>query len=189
MNTWEELKTACMDCRKCELCETRTNLVFGTGNEKAEVMFIGEGPGENEDLQGEPFVGRGGQLLDKFLDAVDLDRKKNIYIANMVKCRPPKNRDPKPEEQDACIGWLREQVRLMHPKIIVCLGRISAQRLIDENFKVTKQHGAFFEKKGVLMMGTFHPAALLRNPRQKPEAFEDFLKLQAKIKEVCENTY
>ncbi|MCR4615585.1 MAG: uracil-DNA glycosylase [Clostridiales bacterium] len=189
MNTWEELKAACMDCRKCGLCETRTNLVFGTGNEKAEVLFIGEGPGENEDLQGEPFVGRGGQLLDKFLDAVDLDRKKNIYIANMVKCRPPKNRDPLPEEQDACIGWLREQVRLMHPKIIVCLGRISAQKLIDEDFKVTKQHGEFFEKKGVIMMGTFHPAALLRNPRQKPEAFEDFLKLQEKIKEVCSNTY
>ena len=189
MNTWEELKAACKDCRRCGLCETRTNLVFGTGNEKAEVLFIGEGPGENEDLQGEPFVGRGGQLLDKFLDAVDLDRRKNIYIANMVKCRPPKNRDPLPEEQDACIGWLREQVRLMHPKIIVCLGRISAQKLIDENFKVTKQHGEFFEKKGVIMMGTFHPAALLRNPRQKPEAFEDFLKLQEKIKEVCEHTY
>lgn len=189
MNTWEELKNACMDCHKCELGETRTNLVFGVGKADAEVLFIGEGPGEQEDLRGEPFVGRGGQLLDKYLDAVDLDRKKNIYIANMVKCRPPKNRDPLPAEQDACIGWLREQVRLMHPKIIVCLGRISAQRLIDPNFKVTVQHGEFFEKKGVLMMGTYHPAALLRNPRNKPDALEDFLKLQSKIKEICTDTY
>ena len=187
--TWEQLKNDCMQCRKCGLCETRTNLVFGVGNENAEVMFIGEGPGENEDLQGEPFVGRGGKLLDKFLDAIDLDRKKNIYIANMVKCRPPKNRDPLPEEQDMCIEWLREQTRLIKPKIIVCLGRISAQRLISKDFKVTKQHGEFIEKGGILFMGTFHPAALLRNPNQKPDALEDFLALQRKIKEICEHTY
>ncbi len=186
---WDGLRNACMNCQKCELGKTRTKLVFGTGVEDAEVMFIGEGPGENEDLQGEPFVGRGGQLLDKFLTAVDLDRKKNIYIANMVKCRPPKNRDPLPEEQEACIGWLREQVRLMRPKIIVCLGRISAQKLIDKNFRVTKQHGQFVERGGILMMGTFHPAALLRNPRQKPDALEDFVALREKIKEVCTHTY
>ena len=186
---WEQLKADCMQCRKCGLCETRTNLVFGVGNENAEVMFIGEGPGENEDLQGEPFVGRGGKLLDKFLEAVDLDRKKNIYIANMVKCRPPKNRDPLPEEQDCCIEWLREQTRLIRPKIIVCLGRISAQRLISKDFKVTQQHGQFIEKGGILFMGTFHPAALLRNPNQKPDALEDFLALQRKIKEICEHTY
>ncbi len=187
--TWEQLKADCMQCRKCSLCETRTNLVFGVGNENAEVMFIGEGPGENEDLQGEPFVGRGGKLLDKYLEAIDLDRKKNIYIANMVKCRPPKNRDPLPEEQEQCIGWLREQTRLMRPKIIVCLGRISAQRLISKDFKVTKQHGDFIEKGGILFMGTFHPAALLRNPNQKPDALEDFLALQRKIKEICDRTY
>lgn len=186
---WDGLKNACMDCQNCELGKTRTKLVFGVGPQDAEVMFIGEGPGENEDLQGEPFVGRGGQLLDKFLAAVDLDRKKNIYIANMVKCRPPKNRDPLPEEQEACIGWLREQVRLMRPKIIVCLGRISAQKLIDKDFRVTKQHGQFVERGGVLMMGTFHPAALLRNPRQKPEALEDFIALREKIKEICTHTY
>ena len=186
---WETLKKDCMNCKACGLSETRTNLVFGIGNEKAEVMFVGEGPGENEDLTGQPFVGRGGQLLDKFLDAVGLDRNKNIYIANMVKCRPPQNRDPFPSEQEACIGWLREQVRLINPKIIVCLGRISAQRLISPDFKVTKQHGEFIEKNGTLMMGTFHPAALLRNPRQKPDAFEDFLKLREKITEICENTY
>ena len=187
--SWEALKTECMQCEKCGLCQTRTNLVFGVGNEKAEVLFVGEGPGENEDLQGEPFVGRGGQLLDKYLAAVDLDRKKNIYIANIVKCRPPQNRDPKPEEQDACIEWLREQTRLIKPKIIVCLGRISAQKLISPDFKVTKQHGEFIEKGSILFMGTFHPAALLRNPLQKPDALEDFLALKKKIREVCERTY
>ena len=188
-DNWEKLKSDCYSCQGCELAPTRTNLVFGIGNEKAEVLFIGEGPGEQEDLKGEPFVGRSGQLLDKYLDAIGLDRKKNIYIANMVKCRPPQNRDPQPAEQDACIGWLREQVRLMKPKIIVCVGRISAQRLIGADFKVTKQHGEFIEKNGVLMMGTFHPAALLRNPNQKPQALEDFLRLRDKINEVCEHTY
>lgn len=188
-NNWEELKNECLGCNKCELGSTRTNLVFGTGNENAEVLFIGEGPGEQEDLRGEPFVGRSGQLMDKYMDAIGLDRKKNIYIANIVKCRPPHNRDPKPEEQNVCIGWLREQVRLMRPKIIVCVGRISAQRLISPDFRVTQQHGEFFEKNGVLMMGTFHPAALLRNPNNKPQALEDFLKLRDKIKEVCEHTY
>ena len=185
---WESLKCDCMQCRKCALAEKRTNLVFGVGPENAEIVFIGEGPGEQEDLRGEPFVGRGGQLLDKYLDAVGLSRAKNIYIGNMVKCRPPQNRDPKPEEQEACIGWLREQIRLIRPKIIVCLGRISAQRIIDPNFRVTKQHGEFIEKNGVWMMGTFHPAALLRNPRQKPDALEDFLALRDKIREVCEHT-
>lgn len=188
-DNWEQLKNDCMNCQKCQLAATRTKLVFGVGNENAKVLFIGEGPGANEDLQGEPFVGRGGQLLDKFLAAVDLDRKKNIYIANMVKCRPPQNRDPLPEEQNECIGWLREQTRLLKPKIIVCLGRISATRLISPDFKVTKQHGQFIDKNGTLMMGTFHPAALLRNPNQKPEALEDFIALREKIMEVCPETY
>lgn len=188
-SNWQELKDACMSCQNCPLGATRTNLVFGTGNENAEVLFVGEGPGENEDLQGEPFVGRGGKLLDKYLEAIDLSRDKNIYIANMVKCRPPHNRDPKPEEQEECIKWLREQFRLLRPKIIVCLGRISAQKLISPDFKVTKQHGEFFEKGGVLMMGTFHPAALLRNPNQKPAALEDFIKLRSKIEEICDHTY
>lgn len=188
-DNWEQLKNDCMGCTKCPLAATRTKLVFGVGNENSKVLFIGEGPGANEDLQGEPFVGRGGQLLDKFLAAVDLDRKKNIYIANMVKCRPPQNRDPSPEEQNECIGWLREQTRLLKPKIIVCLGRISATRLISPDFKVTKQHGQFFDKNGTLMMGTFHPAALLRNPNQKPEALEDFIALREKIMEVCPETY
>ena len=187
-SNWESLQKDCMNCKQCALAETRTNLVFGVGVPDAEIVFIGEGPGEQEDLRGEPFVGRGGQLLDKYLDAIGLDRKTNIYIGNMVKCRPPQNRDPKPEEQEACIGWLREQIRLIRPKIIVCLGRISAQRLIDPEFRVTKQHGEFIEKNGVWMMGTFHPAALLRNPRQKPDALEDFLRLRDKIREVCTHT-
>ena len=184
--TLEELRQKCLCCEKCERAKTRNNVVFGVGSDSARVMFIGEGPGENEDLQGEPFVGRAGKLLDKFLAAIDLDRSK-IYIANMVKCRPPKNRDPKPEEQEACIGYLREQVRIIRPKIIVCLGRISAQRLIDPNFKVTVEHGKIVEKNGVLMMGTFHPAALLRNPNNKPAAFEDFIKIREIISEQTES--
>lgn len=188
-DNWEKLETDCLCCEKCSLCKTRTNVVFGVGNQNAEVMFIGEGPGQNEDLQGEPFVGRGGQLLDKMLAAIDLDRNKNIYIANIVKCRPPQNRDPLPEEQGACLDWLRNQTALIKPKIIVCLGRIAAMKLIKPDMKITKEHGVFFEKNGILMMATLHPAALLRNPRQKPDAFEDFLKLQDKIKEICTHTY
>ena len=186
---WEELKNACENCQKCELCKTRHNVVVGVGSPTAEVMFIGEGPGENEDLQGEPFVGRAGKLLDKMLTAVDLDRNKNIYIANIVKCRPPQNRDPKPEEQEMCIDWLRNQVKLIRPKIIVCLGRIAAARIIKPDIKITKEHGQFIEKNGVLMMAMLHPAAILRDPRRKPDAFNDFLTLREKIKEICDHTY
>ena len=178
---WEMLEQACLSCQKCDLCKTRTNVVFGVGNKDAKVLFIGEGPGQNEDLQGEPFVGRGGQLLDKMLEAVDLSRKKNIYIANIVKCRPPQNRDPFPEEQEACLNWLRNQVALMKPQIIVCLGRIAAMKIMNPQIKITKEHGVFVEKHGVLMMATLHPAALLRNPNNKPAAFEDFLALREKI--------
>lgn len=188
-DSWEKLKADCAACNKCPLGATRTNLVFGVGSENAEVMFVGEGPGYNEDMQGEPFVGKGGQLLDKFLEYINLDRHKNIYIANMVKCRPPENRDPAEDEQDACIGWLREQTRLLRPKIIVCLGRISAKRLISKDFMVTKQHGEFIKKGDILFMGTFHPAALLRNPNNKPLALEDFISLKEKIWEVCDHTY
>lgn len=184
INDIAELEKVCKKCEKCKLCETRTNVVFGVGNPEADVMFIGEGPGENEDLQGEPFVGRGGQLLDKMLKAVDLDRKKNIYIANIVKCRPPKNRDPEPTEQEECIEWLRNQVKLINPKIIVCLGRISAAKLIKPDIKITKEHGIFFEKGNFLMMATLHPAALLRNPNNKPAAFDDFIKLREKMEEL-----
>lgn len=185
----EELRAECLKCEKCELCATRHNVVFGVGNPKTDVLFIGEGPGENEDLKGEPFVGRGGQLLDKMLSVVDLSRDKNIYIANMVKCRPPQNRDPEEEEVAACRQWLQKQIEFIDPKIIVCLGRVAAIRFIDPNFKVTKEHGQFFEKDGRLVMGTMHPAALLRNPHSKPAAMEDFFALQEKIKEICPGTY
>ena len=181
--TLDELEIKCKNCTKCDLCEGRTNLVFGVGKKDADIMLIGEGPGENEDLQGQPFVGRSGQLLDKFLASVDLSRDKNVYIANMVKCRPPKNRDPKPEEQDMCINWLREQFKIIKPKIIVCVGRISAQKLIDKNFKVTQQHGEFIDKNGTLFMGTYPPAAILRNPN-KEAAFGDWLALRDKINEL-----
>ena len=185
---WKTLEETCRGCTACPLAATRKNVVFGVGNPAAEVLFVGEGPGANEDEQGEPFVGRAGQLLDKMLAAVGLSRQHNIYIANMVKCRPPQNRDPLPEEQDACLHWLKAQTALLRPKILVCLGRVAACRLIAPDFKVTRQHGEFFEKKGMLLMGTLHPAALLRTPRQKPDAFEDFLKLREKIGEVCERT-
>ena len=186
---FETLKAQCLECSRCALAQTRTNVVFGTGVPTARVMFIGEGPGQHEDEEGLPFVGRSGKLLDQYLEAIDLDRNKNIFIANIVKCRPPQNRDPLPEEWEACMPWLREQFRLIRPKIIVCLGRIAAQRMIRADFSVTKEHGTFIEKNGVLFMGTLHPAALLRNPRQKPMAFEDFVALREKILEVCPETY
>ena len=181
MDTLSELREKVLSCTACPLAATRTKVVFGVGNPQAKVLFIGEGPGEQEDLTGEPFVGRGGQLLDKMLLAAGFSRKENIYIANMVKCRPPANRDPKPEEVAACIGYLREQTRMISPKYIVCLGRVAAQSIIDPSFKVTKEHGQFTQKAGVWLMGTFHPAALLRNPNQKPEAFDDFCKLRDRL--------
>lgn len=188
-NSWEELKKDCLNCTKCQLCTTRTNVVFGIGNPKAEVVFIGEGPGEQEDLQGNPFVGRSGQLLDKMLNAIDLDRDSNIYIANIVKCRPPKNRDPLIEEQECCIDWLNEQLNLIAPKIVICLGRIASMKFVKIDIKITKEHGIFFDKDGIIFMATFHPAALLRNPNQKPTAFQDFLNLKEKIKKICVSTY
>ena len=186
---WTQLEQACKACEKCELCQTRTQVVFGMGNPQSDILFIGEGPGENEDLEGLPFVGRSGQLLDKMLAAIDLDRNKSIYIANIVKCRPPKNRDPLPEEQEACIDWLRNQVMIMRPKIIVCLGRIAAMKLIKPDMKITKEHGQWFEKSGVYMTALFHPAAILRDPSRRPETFVDLKQIQAKIREVCTRTY
>lgn len=185
----ERLEQECRACRKCALCEGRTNVVFGQGSPTAEVLFVGEGPGQSEDEQGLPFVGRSGQLLDKYLFAIDLDRHTNCYIANIVKCRPPQNRDPLPEESAACMPWLRQQFKVLRPKIVVCLGRVAAQRLIREDFSVTKEHGNFYEKNGTLFMGTFHPAALLRQANHKPDAFADFVALREKIGQVCDHTY
>ena len=188
MTAWEELRETCLKCQACQLRQTCTQVVFGVGDPNAEVLFIGEAPGANEDLQGEPFVGRGGKLLDDMLAMIGLDRSR-IYITNSVKCRPPQNRDPLPAESEACMPWLREQFRLLRPKIVVCLGRIAAQRMIRPDFSVTKEHGTFIEKNGILFMGTFHPAALLRQPQNKPEAFGDFVALRDKIGEVCVHTY
>lgn len=185
----QTLQSECLACRRCSLCESRTNVVFGQGAPDAEVLFVGEGPGANEDAQGLPFVGRSGQLLDHYLEAVDLSRSKNVYIANIVKCRPPKNRDPLPEESAACLPWLRQQFQLLRPKIIVCLGRIAAQQLIEPGFSVTRDHGKFFNKHGTLFMATYHPAALLRYPVNKPAVFGDFVALREKIFQVCEHTY
>ena len=187
MSSWEELRAVCGACRNCSLCEQRNHVVFGTGSEQAEVMFIGEGPGENEDLQGEPFVGAAGHLLDDMLEIIGLERAQ-VYITNIVKCRPPHNRDPLNVEQEACIGYLRRQVALLRPKIIVCLGRIAAMRLIRPDFKITREHGQWTEKGGVQMMAIYHPSALLRDPDKRPETFEDLKELQRMIKSICTHT-
>ncbi len=185
MLSWDELKKTCMDCTKCGLCETRTNVVFGVGNPNADILFVGEGPGEQEDLKGEPFVGPAGMLLDDMLRIIDLDRGENCYICNIVKCRPPRNRDPLETEQDACINYLRNQVALVKPKIIVCLGRIAAKRLIDPEYRITRQHGQWVEKSGIWMTAIYHPSALLRDVSKRPETFDDLLDIRKKLRELC----
>ena len=181
MMNWEELQKTCMSCTQCGLCETRHHVVFGVGNRDTKIMFVGEGPGEQEDLQGEPFVGRAGQLLDDMLSIIDLSRKTNCYIANIVKCRPPQNRDPMETEQDACIGYLKNQIELIKPKIIVCLGRIAASRLIREDYRITREHGQWVEKDGMWMTAIYHPSALLRDVSKRPETFEDLLSIREKL--------
>lgn len=188
MMTWDNLEIACKNCTNCPLYETRTNVVFGVGVKDAEVMLVGEGPGENEDLQGEPFVGKAGQLLDDMLKIIGLSREKNIYIANIVKCRPPKNRDPLNTEQDACMDWLRKQYSLIRPKIVICLGRIAANALIHADFKITKEHGQWFDKDGVKFTAIYHPSALLRDESKRPETFVDLKSIQKMVKEICPNT-
>lgn len=181
---WESLQAACMDCKRCELFRTRNNVVFGVGPTDAEILFVGEGPGQQEDLKGEPFVGPAGQFLDDMLSIIGLGRH-NCYIGNIVKCRPPQNRDPLQTEQDACIGWLRMQTKLLKPKIIVCLGRIAAMKLIREDFRITRDHGQWYEKGGIWFMAMYHPSALLRDIGKRPETFRDLKSLQAKVREVC----
>lgn len=183
MLDWENLEQTCRECSKCGLCETRNHVVFGVGPKDADVMFIGEGPGEQEDLQGEPFVGPAGKLLDEMLCIIDLSRE-NCYIGNIVKCRPPRNRDPLETEQEACIGYLRNQVALIRPKIIVCLGRIAAKKIIDPEFRITREHGQWVQKNGIWMTATYHPSALLRDVSKRPEAFDDLLSLRSKIRET-----
>lgn len=183
--TLEELQQKCSLCKKCELGNTRTNLVFGAGNKNAKLMFVGEAPGEQEDLSGIPFVGRAGKLFDKYLEAVGISRDE-VYIANMLKCRPPKNRDPLPAEQDICIEYLREQVRIIKPKMIVCLGRISAMRLISPDYKITKEHGVWVKRGQYDMTAVYHPSLLLRDPRRKDEMLADMMEVARRYREIKE---
>lgn len=180
---WNTLEASCKTCTRCGLCETRKNVVFGVGNRHADILFVGEGPGEQEDLQGQPFVGPAGQLLDDMLSIIDLDRSK-CYIANIVKCRPPRNRDPLETEQEACIGYLREQISLIHPKIIVCLGRIAAKALIREDYRITKEHGTWIQMGETWMTAMYHPSALLRDVSKRPETFDDLISIRRKMKEL-----
>ena len=178
-----ELRQRCLQCHACPLARTRTSVVFGVGPERSDVVFVGEGPGQQEDLMGEPFVGPAGKLLDDMLSIIDLGRE-NSYIANIVKCRPPNNRDPLPEEQDACIGYLEEQLRILKPRIIVCLGRIAAQRLIHPEFRITREHGTWTQREGILYTAMYHPSALLRDPSKRPETFQDLLALRTKLQSL-----
>lgn len=178
--TWEALEEECKNCRKCQLGETRTNCVFGAGSKNADLMFIGEAPGEKEDLSGVPFVGPAGKLFDKFLYAVDIPREE-VYIANMLKCRPPRNRDPLPAEQDVCIEYLRGQVCLIKPKMIVCLGRISAMRLIRSDYRITREHGTWVKKGNMWITAVYHPSLLLRDPRKKDDMLIDMKAIKERL--------
>ncbi|MBQ7836174.1 MAG: uracil-DNA glycosylase [Clostridia bacterium] len=173
---WTELENSCRECTKCSIGSKKKNCVFGCGNQNADIMFIGEAPGQSEDEMGIPFVGKAGKHFDKFLTALGMDREE-VYIANILKCRPDNNRDPLPEEQDNCIGYLREQVKLVRPKLIVCLGRISAMRLIKPDFKITKEHGIFFKKGNYTVCAVYHPAALLRDPSKNQDMYIDMKKI------------
>ena len=186
MITWERLDEACHSCGRCGLCQTRHNVVIGDGARDAKIMLVGEGPGEQEDLQGRAFVGPAGQLLDKMLACIGLDRTQ-VYIANIVKCRPPHNRDPHPDEQTACLPFLRAQLKLVQPKIIVCLGRIAAQAIIRPDFRIIREHGRWEERVGYYLTATYHPSALLRDPSKKRDAYEDLKKIRAKLDELSDS--
>ena len=186
-DNWEELEADNKQCKKCRLCQTRNNVVFGTGNRQADIMFIGEGPGADEDLQGEPFVGKAGKLMNMAFETVGLKRE-DVYIANILKCRPPKNRDPLLEEEEACIDYLREQVRIIQPKIIVCLGRIAAMKLIKPDYKITKEHGTWVRKGNFLMTAVYHPAALLRDPRKNEEMLLDMKNIKIELDKLKSNS-
>jgi len=183
MDSWKELQETCQKCTRCGLCQTRKRVVFGVGVKDADIMFIGEGPGEQEDLQGEPFVGPAGKFLDDMLSIIGVSRR-NCYIANIVKCRPPQNRDPKDDEQDACIEYLLRQIELVRPQIIVCLGRIAAKRMIDPNYRISVEHGQWICRDGTWMTAIYHPSALLRDVNKRPETFDDLLSIEEKLHEV-----
>ena len=171
-DNWEQLEEQCKQCRKCKLCQTRNNVVFGTGDRQANVMFIGEGPGADEDIQGEPFVGKAGKLMNMAFEAIGLKRE-DVYIANIVKCRPPSNRNPENDEAIACLNYLRNQVILVKPKIIVLLGNIALKNILGQEYGISASRGKWFEKKGILYLPTWHPAALLRDESKKIDFIKD----------------
>lgn len=183
MDKMEALREKCLSCQACPLSATRSKVVFGVGPVPSDIVFVGEGPGQQEDLSGEPFVGAAGKLLDDMLSIVDLSRE-NCYICNIVKCRPPQNRDPMQEEQDACIGYLQEQLKLLQPKIVVCLGRIAAMRLIKPDYRITREHGQWIQIDGIWYSAIYHPSALLRDVSKRPETFADLLSLRKKAREL-----
>ncbi|MEL7609566.1 MAG: uracil-DNA glycosylase [Bacillota bacterium] len=183
--SWKELYAQLDGCRRCPLCEHRTNIAIGEGDPHALVMFVGEGPGGEEDRLGRPFVGPAGKLLDKMLAAIDVKRE-SVYIANIVKCRPPGNRTPAPEEAEACLPFLRAQTALVAPKIIVCLGAVAAKYIYSPEVRISRERGKWIEKKGVWILPTYHPAALLRDESKKREAWEDFKSLKLRIESIAD---
>lgn len=174
--TWEELEESIIDCSKCKLCKTRQNIVFGTGNKHAKLMFIGEGPGADEDRLGEPFVGRAGKLMNLAFETLGIDRK-DVYIANVVKCRPPSNRNPEDDEAIACLNYLRNQVILVQPEVIVLLGSVALKNILGKEYGITASRGKWIEKKGIKYMPTWHPAALLRDETKKIDFIKDLQKV------------
>lgn len=182
-SNWEELEKSILNCKKCKLCNNRTNIVFGSGNKNADVMLIGEGPGADEDKQGEPFVGKAGQLMDKAFMGLGIDRQK-LYIANIVKCRPPSNRVPEDDEATACLDYLRNQVILVNPKIIVLMGSTALKNILGKEYGITSARGKWVEKKGIQYMPTWHPAALLRDDNKKIDFWKDFKEVKRKAEEL-----
>lgn len=182
-DNWEELENSLKECKKCKLCTNRTNIVFGTGNKHASIMFIGEGPGADEDLQGEPFVGKAGKLMNMAFDALGINRQE-VYIANIVKCRPPGNRNPEQDEATACLDYLRNQVILVKPKIIVLLGSVALKNILGQEYGITASRGKWVEKKDIWYMPTWHPAALLRDESKKIDFIKDLKLVIEKDKEL-----
>lgn len=181
--SWAELTESIGNCQKCRLCEQRNNVVPGEGNPSARLMFIGEGPGQEEDRLGRPFVGRSGELLTRMIHAIGIERSET-YICNVVKCRPPQNRNPEVDEAEACLPYLRAQVALVRPQVIVLLGKVACKYTLKEEIFITRDHGKWFERKGTWFMPTFHPSALLRDPAKKRDAWDDFQKIREKLREL-----
>ena len=183
----DELNAKVLRCTRCGLARTRNNVVPGMGVEHPDVLVIGEGPGHDEDMQGLPFVGKAGVLLDRMLAAIGLDRKTNCYIVNIVKCRPPENRNPFPDEQAACFSFLEAQIHILKPKMILCMGKIAIEKLMNQNIAITQAHGEFFDYNGIPVMPTYHPSALLRNEELKRPAWEDLKKFKRRLDEIKTN--